>query len=156
MRDPFREGLAAGWNHIDASTLAADQMLEADVVIVGSGAGGVTAELLSEAGLKVIIVEEGPLRTSSDFKMLESEAYPALYQESASRLTADKAIKILQGRCRRFDYRQLDQQLPYAAAHPALVADGARSQESVGRGHGTLVRGNGAAPACWPMAPTAE
>lgn len=100
MRDPFREGLAAGWNHIDASTLAADQMLEADVVIVGSGAGGgVTAELLSEAGLKVIIVEEGPLRTSSDFKMLESEAYPALYQESASRLTTDKAIKILQGRC---------------------------------------------------------
>ena len=100
MRDPFREGLAAGWNHIDASALVADQALEADVVIVGSGAGGgVTAELLTGAGLKVIIVEEGPLRTSSDFRMLESEAYPMLYQESASRHTADKAIKILQGRC---------------------------------------------------------
>ena len=100
MRDPFREGLAAGWNHIDASALVADQALEADVVIVGSGAGGgVTAELLSGAGLKVIIVEEGPLRTSSDFRMLESEAYPMLFQESASRHTADKAIKILQGRC---------------------------------------------------------
>ena len=100
MRDPFREGLAAGWKHIDASELAADQTFEADVVIIGSGAGGgVSAELLSAAGLDVIIVEEGPLKTTDDFKMLESEAYPSLYQDSASRLTADKAIKILQGRC---------------------------------------------------------
>mgnify|MGYP003486710597 FL=1 len=73
MRDPFREGLASGWKHVDASELAADRTFEADVVIVGSGAGGgVTAELLSAAGLDVIIVEEGPLKTSSDFKMLES------------------------------------------------------------------------------------
>ncbi|MGA9962464.1 MAG: GMC family oxidoreductase [Azonexus sp.] len=100
MLDPFREGLASGWKHVDASGLAADQTFEADVVIVGSGAGGgVTAELLAASGLDVIIVEEGPLKTSSDFKMLESEAYPALYQDSASRQTADKAIKILQGRC---------------------------------------------------------
>jgi choline dehydrogenase-like flavoprotein len=31
--------------------------------------------------------------------MRESEAYPALYQESAARKTHDKAIGILQGRC---------------------------------------------------------
>jgi len=100
MRDPFREGLAAGWKHIDASGLVADQTFDADVVIIGSGAGGgVSAELLSAAGLEVILVEEGPLKTTGDFKMLESEAYPSLYQDSASRLTADKAIKILQGRC---------------------------------------------------------
>lgn len=100
MRDPFREGLASGWKHIDASQLTDNQTLEADVVIVGSGAGGgVTAELLTAAGLKVVIVEEGPLRTSSDFNMREAEAYPNLYQESAARKTADKAINILQGRC---------------------------------------------------------
>ena len=100
MRDPFREGLASGWKHVDASELAADRTFDADVVIVGSGAGGgVTAELLAAAGLEVVIVEEGPLRTSSDFRMRESEAYPDLYQDSASRQTADKAIKILQGRC---------------------------------------------------------
>ena len=40
MHDPFREGLASGWKHVDASGLAADQTFEADVVIVGSGAGG--------------------------------------------------------------------------------------------------------------------
>jgi choline dehydrogenase-like flavoprotein len=100
MRDPIREGIAAGWKHVDASLLTVDQTVEADVVIVGSGAGGgVSAEILAAAGLKVVIVEEGPLRSSSDFRMLESEAYPDLYQESAARKTADKAINILQGRC---------------------------------------------------------
>ena len=100
LRDPFRDGLASGWKVIDASTLGADAVFEADVAIVGSGAGGGTAaEILSGAGLEVVLIEEGPLATSSDFHMLESEAYPQLYQESASRKTKDKAINILQGRC---------------------------------------------------------
>jgi choline dehydrogenase-like flavoprotein len=74
--------------------------LDCDVAIVGTGAGaGITAELLTAAGLKVVLIEEGPLRSSSDFRQLESDAYPQLYQESASRKTADKAIAILQGRC---------------------------------------------------------
>jgi choline dehydrogenase-like flavoprotein len=47
----------------------------------------------------VVIVEEGPLRSSSDFKQREADAYPSLYQESAARKTRDKAINILQGRC---------------------------------------------------------
>jgi len=99
MEDPIKAGLASGWKHIDASTLAAGQTLEADVVIVGTGAGGgVTADILSAAGLRVVLVEEGPLRSSSDFHMREAEAYPELYQESAARKTADKAINILQGR----------------------------------------------------------
>lgn len=100
MRDTFREGLASGWKHIDASDLAADTHYEADVAIIGSGAGGgVTAEILAQAGLKVILIEEGPLRTSNDFQMHEADAYPSLYQESAARKTADKAINIMQGRC---------------------------------------------------------
>ncbi len=53
----------------------------------------------TQAGLAVILVEEGPLATAADFRMLESEAYPTLYQESAARKTKDKAIGILQGRC---------------------------------------------------------
>ena len=100
MRDRWQEGLAAGWKHVDASTLTSDRSYEADVLIIGSGAGGgVAAELLTDAGLSVIIVEEGPLRTTRDFHMREAEAYPDLYQESAARKTADKAINILQGRC---------------------------------------------------------
>jgi len=97
--DPIQQGLARGWQVIDAARLEQDRTLEADVVIVGSGAGGgVTAEILALAGLKVLIVEEGALRSSSDFKMREADAYPSLYQESAARQTLDKGIKILQGR----------------------------------------------------------
>jgi choline dehydrogenase-like flavoprotein len=99
ISDPVALGLARGWNVIDGATLEHDRTLEADVVIVGSGAGGgVTAEILALSGLKVVIVEEGALKSSSDFRMREADAYPDLYQESAARKTRDKAINILQGR----------------------------------------------------------
>jgi choline dehydrogenase-like flavoprotein len=98
--DPFRAGLKSGWKIVDASKLVEDRAFDADVAIVGTGAGGGTAaEILSAAGLSVVMVEEGPLATSSDFHMRESEAYPTLYQESAARKTKDRAINILQGRC---------------------------------------------------------
>jgi len=97
--DPIQAGLAAGWRVTDGARLTADSALEADVVIVGSGAGGgVTAEILALSGLRVIFVEEGALKSSKDFKMREADAYPALYQESAARKTRDKGINILQGR----------------------------------------------------------
>jgi len=97
--DIFREGLARGWKTYNGSTLDQDLTLEADVVIIGSGAGGgTTAEILSAAGLKVLIVEEGPLKTSTDFKMLEDQAYASLYQEGIGRMSKDGAITILQGR----------------------------------------------------------
>lgn len=85
-------------NTFDAATLQ-KKTLAADVVIVGTGAGGgVSAEIFAEAGYKVLLIEEGPLKTARDFNMREKEAYPQLYQESAGRKTLDKAINILQGR----------------------------------------------------------
>lgn len=75
------------------------QPLAADVVIIGSGAGGaVAAEVLAQAGLSVLIFEHGPHKQQSDFKMQEQFAYPDLYQDAAARKTKDKAISILQGR----------------------------------------------------------
>ncbi|HEX5130127.1 MAG TPA: GMC family oxidoreductase [Usitatibacter sp.] len=98
--DPIKEGVSRGWKVVDAATATRDQEMEFDVVVVGSGAaGGVTAEILAQAGLDVAIVEEGPLAGSSEFHMREREAYPRLYQESAGRQTLDKGITILQGRC---------------------------------------------------------
>lgn len=74
-------------------------LIETDILIIGSGAGGgVSAEIFAKAGFEVLLIEEGPYLTGQDFKMLESEAYPLLYQESAARKTKDKAINILQGR----------------------------------------------------------
>ena len=97
--DPIRAGLARGWKVIDGARETVDRDLSADVVVVGSGAGGgVTAEILALSGLSVIVVEEGALKSSRDFRMREADAYPALYQESAARKTRDKAINILQGR----------------------------------------------------------
>lgn len=97
--DLFAEGLARGWKTYNGSRLENDLTLEADVAIVGSGAGGgTTAQILSAAGYKVLLIEEGPLKTSSDFKMQEAEAYPSLYQEGIGRMSKDGAITILQGR----------------------------------------------------------
>ena len=100
INDPYREGVGRGWRVVDASRLEHDLDEGADVIILGSGAGGgISAEILAKSGLRVIVVEEGPLRSTHDFNMKEAEAYPQLYQESAARKTADKAINILQGRC---------------------------------------------------------
>ncbi len=100
IEDPVRQGLSRGWKVHGGAHGAAPSTITCDVAIIGTGAGaGVTAELLTRAGLQVVLVEEGPLRSSHDFKQLEAVAYPALYQESAARKTRDKAVNILQGRC---------------------------------------------------------
>ena len=99
VSDPIADGLARGWKTRDGSRLEGDITLEADIAIVGSGAGGATsAEILSAAGFKVLLIEEGPLRSSRDFDMLEPPAYASLYQEAIGRTSKDGAITILQGR----------------------------------------------------------
>jgi choline dehydrogenase-like flavoprotein len=98
--DIYTAGIASGWKVTDAATLNKNITLEADVVIVGTGAGGGTAaESLTQAGLKVLMIEEGALKTSAHFKdMDEARAYRELYQEAAGRATSDGAVAILQGR----------------------------------------------------------
>ncbi len=99
LPDPFVQGLASGWKVHDARSLGG-RTLRCDVVVIGSGAGGgITAEALSQAGLNVLIVEEGPLKTSTDFQQNEAQAYATLYQEGGARQSMDRAISILQGRC---------------------------------------------------------
>jgi choline dehydrogenase-like flavoprotein len=97
--DPFNRAAERGWDITDASQLTSSLELEADVVIVGTGAGGGTAaETLSKAGLRVVLLEAGPLKTSSDFDMQERAAYRDLYQEGTGRGTKDGGMVILQGR----------------------------------------------------------
>ena len=100
ITDPIRQGIQQGWKAQAATDFAHNTLLNADVIIIGSGAGGGTsAEILSKAGLKVLILEEGPLKSSDDFLMDERTAYADLYQESAGRMSKDGSISILQGRC---------------------------------------------------------
>lgn len=83
----------------DARKSSNGGIIEGEIVIIGSGAGGgVAAENFAKMGFNVVLLEEGSLKTSKDFNMKEDEAYPELYQESASRRTLDKGIKILQGK----------------------------------------------------------
>ncbi len=97
--DPYNRAAERGWDITDASMLTSSLELEADVVIVGTGAGGGTAaETLSKAGLSVVLLEEGPLKTSSQFDMQERAAYRDLYQEGTGRGTKDGGMVILQGR----------------------------------------------------------
>ncbi|MCW7488490.1 GMC family oxidoreductase [Leptospira meyeri] len=84
---------------INVSYLQKDLDLEADFVVVGSGAGGGTsAEILAKAGYKVIIVEEGNYETSKDFDLKELSTFNRLYFEGATRPTKDRAFTVVQGR----------------------------------------------------------
>ncbi|WP_272963116.1 FAD-binding protein, partial [Alcanivorax jadensis] len=67
IKDPWKTGIKNGWDVIDGRSVSADRTLEADVVIIGTGAGGgVSAEILTQRGLKVILIEAGKLMSSDD------------------------------------------------------------------------------------------
>jgi choline dehydrogenase-like flavoprotein len=86
------------WRCTDARNIIEDKLM-ADVVVVGSGAGGaVAASVLAQSGLKVIILEAGPLKTAKDFTMEELPAYRDLYQSAGSQATKDGSIRLFQGR----------------------------------------------------------
>lgn len=100
ISDPILEGISNGWITLDAGDYKEPALIEADIAIIGTGAGGgTTAEILSKAGLKVLLIEEGPLKSTNDFKMDERQAYKDLYQENAGRMNKDGSMSILQGRC---------------------------------------------------------
>lgn len=74
---------AARWRQqvTDASQLDRDDTLEADVVIIGTGAGGAAAALeLASQGLAVVVLEEGRYHDRRDFTGRMSEMVPLLYR----------------------------------------------------------------------------
>ncbi|HEX6457653.1 MAG TPA: GMC family oxidoreductase [Thermoleophilaceae bacterium] len=72
-----------------------------DVVVVGSGAGGASAaRVLSEAGLSVIVVEEGDYYDASSYSTDVFEALPRLYRDSGLTVAEGRpAIPLPVGRC---------------------------------------------------------
>ena len=75
-----------------------DLILECDVVIVGSGAGGASlARELSVAGAKVIVFEEGPHKRAKDFSQDSLRAFNMLYQERGQRVMRGKSFIPLPG-----------------------------------------------------------
>ena len=85
--------------------------IEADVCIVGSGAGGgVIAGELARAGKQVCVVEMGGYYNEADFNGLELGAYERMYLNGGPFPTAEGQVSLLAGSClgRRHD-DQLDQ-----------------------------------------------
>ncbi len=83
---------------IDVETIDRDTIVDCDVVVVGSGAGGATAAaILSAAGLRVVVLERGGYRNESDFTHLESDAYASMYLDGALGSTSDGGVQMLAG-----------------------------------------------------------
>ncbi len=74
--------------------------LEADAVIVGSGAGGgVIAARLAEAGLKVIVLEMGGYFNEADFDQTELNGFGRMYWRGGPTYTADFNVSVQAGSC---------------------------------------------------------
>ena len=78
--------------------ITGERHLTADVVIIGSGAGGaVAAAELAESGKEVVILEEGSWLDRGDFDGDEARLVPLLFAEQGMRTTDDLAVSLFQG-----------------------------------------------------------
>ena len=75
-----------------------EETLEADVCVVGSGAGGgVVAATLAAQGMKVVVLEAGGYFNESDFSQLELHAYQEMYWRGGPIPTADGNVSLQAG-----------------------------------------------------------
>ena len=78
--------------------ITGDITLEADAVIIGSGAGGgVVAGELAMAGKNVIVLEKGSYNNEANFTLLEAQATPELYLKRGTLTTKDLGVIVLAG-----------------------------------------------------------
>src|SRR5947199_6203389 len=78
--------------------ISRDTTLEADAVVVGSGAGGgVVARELALAGKSVIVLEKGGYNNEANFTLQEAQATPELYLKRGTLTTKDLGVIVLAG-----------------------------------------------------------
>lgn len=77
---------------------SSDPRPSADVIVIGSGAGGaVAAARLAEAGRDVLLIEEGSCVERDELTELEGDTTARLYAEGGFRATDDLSFVLLQG-----------------------------------------------------------
>lgn len=75
-------------------------VIDADVVVVGSGAGGgVAAAVLAQAGRRVVVLEAGPPSDPAQFDQREADAFGRYYLEAALCSSEDLGVAVLAGAC---------------------------------------------------------
>jgi choline dehydrogenase-like flavoprotein len=90
------EPLPAGVHR--GASLTTDLSRRADVVVIGTGAGGaVAAATLAEAGYDVVVIESGSWVTRADFTEQDAALTERLFADGGLRATDDGAISLLQG-----------------------------------------------------------
>ena len=92
---------ASGLKVHEASDVTESHLeLQADVVVVGSGAGGaVAAYELARKGKKVIVLEAGPYVPSQDFTEKFTNSLETLYQDHGGQTNSSGDLLVLQGAC---------------------------------------------------------
>jgi choline dehydrogenase-like flavoprotein len=87
---------------LDPDALVAEEGVErCDVVVVGSGAGGATAaRVMAEAGLSVIVLEQGPYRDARTYSRDPIDAIETLYRDGGLTMCEGRPmIPMPVGRC---------------------------------------------------------
>lgn len=83
---------------INPLPITQDTTLDADVVVIGSGAGGgVVAGELTAAGYGVIVLEKGGYYNEADFDGAEIRSLERLYEKRGILATADVGVVLLAG-----------------------------------------------------------
>jgi choline dehydrogenase-like flavoprotein len=77
---------------------AAGETVEADVCVIGSGAGGgVAAAVLAARGKRVVVLERAVLRVEREFDGRELAGFASLFIDRGIASTADRSIALLAG-----------------------------------------------------------
>ncbi len=78
--------------------ITTDTTLDADAVVIGSGAGGgVVAAALAAAGRHVVVLEKGGYYCEADFDGREAPAFRNLYEKMGTLTTSDLGMNVLAG-----------------------------------------------------------
>jgi choline dehydrogenase-like flavoprotein len=85
---------------VTQADVAAELSLGCDVVIVGSGAGGATMAVeLAEAGVDVIVIEEGGYHRTESFTAESVRALRTLYRDAGGMAIGRPTVAFAEGRC---------------------------------------------------------
>jgi choline dehydrogenase-like flavoprotein len=99
-KPPHEAPVAANPDHpLVSEQVTQDSEIEADVCVVGSGAGGgVVAALLAQAGRKVVVLEAGGEESEWPFDAEEDSGFRRLFAKRGLLASVDGRIAVLSGR----------------------------------------------------------